>query len=53
MNQNISLALVSDFYFPSLGGVEVHIKELAKQMNKKIYKVIVITHQYQNHIGMV
>ncbi|RVD93310.1 GPI-anchor biosynthesis [Tubulinosema ratisbonensis] len=39
-----NIALVSDFFLPNLGGVEVHILNLAKSLIKRGNKVIVITH---------
>ena len=48
-NGKISVALVSDFFYPSLGGVEVHIKQMSQillNMKNRIKKVIVITHCY-------
>jgi phosphatidylinositol N-acetylglucosaminyltransferase subunit A len=47
-----SVALVSDFYLPSLGGVEMHIHELACRISKKIDNLIIITHQYPDHVGV-
>ena len=44
--RDIAVALVSDFFYPSLGGVEVHIKEMSKVLEKLVRKVIVITHCY-------
>jgi len=38
------VALVSDFYHPALGGVELQIKQLAKYLANRVAKVIVITH---------
>ena len=40
------MALVSDFFYPSLGGVEVHIKEMSGILRERVRKVIVITHCY-------
>ena len=44
--EKLSVALVSDFFFPSLGGVEMQIKELGLFLRDRIDKVIVITHCY-------
>lgn len=41
---SISVAIVCDFYYPELGGVELQIKELAKYLHGKINNVVVITH---------
>ena len=41
----INVAIVSDFYFPFVGGVEIHMKELGRLLSHQIGKVIVITHK--------
>ena len=40
------IALVCDFYFPSVGGVEIHIDFLAKALTRRGHAIIVISHQY-------
>ena len=47
MKKDVAVALVSDFFYPSLGGVEVHIKEMSGILRERVRKVIVITHCYQ------
>jgi phosphatidylinositol glycan class A protein len=49
----LSIALVSDFYLPDLGGVELQIKELGKYLRRKGHRVIVITHCRPNHFGLM
>lgn len=46
MKRDLAVALVSDFFYPSLGGVEVHIKEQSQMLKGMVRKVIVITHCY-------
>ena len=46
MKKDVAVALVSDFFYPSLGGVEVHIKEMSGILKERVRKVIVITHCY-------
>ena len=41
------VALVSDYFYPSFGGVESHIIGLANGLIRRGHKVIVITHIYQ------
>ncbi|KAJ9090926.1 hypothetical protein QFC19_009352 [Naganishia cerealis] len=41
-----NIALVSDFFLPVVGGVEVHIYSLGIQLQKLGHKVIVITHSH-------
>ena len=40
----LRLALVSDFYYPGVGGVEVQLMQLAQWLREVVQKVIVITH---------
>lgn len=40
------VALISDFFFPSIGGVENHINSLAQCLTEQGHSVIVITHQH-------
>jgi Glycosyltransferase len=43
----MKIALISDFFYPRLGGVEMHIFSLAQRLIAQGHKVIVITHAYQ------
>ncbi|KIP03402.1 glycosyltransferase family 4 protein [Phlebiopsis gigantea 11061_1 CR5-6] len=40
----LTIAMVSDFFLPNVGGVESHISMLAANLIKRGHKVIVITH---------
>ncbi|KJA26835.1 glycosyltransferase family 4 protein [Hypholoma sublateritium FD-334 SS-4] len=42
----ISIAMISDFFHPAVGGVENHIYMLSAYLIKKGHKVIVITHSH-------
>ncbi|KAA1465916.1 transferase [Dentipellis sp. KUC8613] len=42
----LSIAMVSDFFHPSVGGVETHIYMLSANLIKRGHKVIVITHSH-------
>ncbi|SBT71868.1 phosphatidylinositol N-acetylglucosaminyltransferase subunit A, putative [Plasmodium malariae] len=46
------ICMVSDFFYPNLGGIETHIFELSKHLIKKGFKVIVVTHCYNNRNGV-
>ena len=46
------VALISDFVYPRLGGVENHIWSLAKELLQLGHKVIVITHAYEGYRGV-
>uniref|UniRef100_T1ITC9 phosphatidylinositol N-acetylglucosaminyltransferase n=1 Tax=Strigamia maritima TaxID=126957 RepID=T1ITC9_STRMM len=41
--------MVSDYFYPNIGGVETYIFHLSQCLIKRGHKVIVITHSYGNH----
>ncbi|KDR68355.1 hypothetical protein GALMADRAFT_256998 [Galerina marginata CBS 339.88] len=43
----ISIAMISDFFHPAVGGVENHIYMLSSNLIRKGHKVIVITHSHR------
>jgi phosphatidylinositol glycan class A protein len=47
-----SIALVSDFFLPGFGGVEVHIYNLAQCLLRRGHKVIVMTRAYGDRNGV-
>eukprot|EP01116_Phalansterium_solitarium_P025521 TRINITY_DN9806_c0_g1_i1.p1 TRINITY_DN9806_c0_g1~~TRINITY_DN9806_c0_g1_i1.p1 ORF type:complete len:606 (-),score=182.03 TRINITY_DN9806_c0_g1_i1:1546-3267(-) len=47
-----SVAMVSDFFYPNMGGVEMHIYQLSQCLIKRGLKVIVITHFYGKRTGI-
>lgn len=47
-----NIALVSEFFFPRLGGVEMHIYHLARRLQDRGHKVIVITNTHGNRQGI-
>ncbi|XP_050307653.1 phosphatidylinositol N-acetylglucosaminyltransferase subunit A isoform X2 [Anthonomus grandis grandis] len=46
------ICMVSDFFFPNMGGVEEHIYNLSQCLVLKGHKVIVITHCYDERVGV-
>ena len=48
IKNNLSVCMISDFFFPKLGGVEVHIYQLSLSLIRRGIKVIVITRAYKN-----
>lgn len=48
----MNICMVCDFYYPSMGGVETHIWSLSQCLIKKGYKVIIITHKYNDRQGI-
>ncbi|GAA6027252.1 hypothetical protein JCM8097_002527 [Rhodosporidiobolus ruineniae] len=48
----LNIALISDYFFPKVGGVESHIYSLAQSLAKRNHRVIVITHAYPPRNGV-
>ncbi|EPZ36859.1 PIGA-domain-containing protein [Rozella allomycis CSF55] len=44
--------MVSDFFFPNMGGVESHLYCLSQCLIKRGHKVIIITHAYGKRAGV-
>lgn len=43
-----NIAMICDFFYPQLGGVEIHIYHLAQNLISLGHNVIIITHSYNN-----
>ncbi|KAI8069995.1 phosphatidylinositol N-acetylglucosaminyltransferase GPI3 subunit [Gongronella butleri] len=46
------ICMVSDFFYPSMGGVESHLFLVSQRLIQRGHKVIVITHAYGNRKGV-
>jgi len=46
------ICMISDFFYPNMGGVESHIFTLSQCLMKKGHKVVVITHSYGTRVGV-
>lgn len=46
------IAMVSDFFYPNVGGVESHIYQLSQCLLARGHKVVVITHSYGDKKGV-
>lgn len=46
------ICMVSDFFYPNMGGVEEHIFNLSQCLISRGHKVIVMTHSYGDRIGV-
>ncbi|KAI8912680.1 hypothetical protein EDD86DRAFT_188115 [Gorgonomyces haynaldii] len=44
--------MVCDFFYPNFGGVEGHIYSLSSRLIKRGHKVIVLTHNYKERVGI-
>lgn len=47
-----SICMVSDFFYPNMGGVESHIYQLSQCLIERGHKVIVATHAYGDRKGV-
>ncbi|XP_031830102.1 phosphatidylinositol glycan anchor biosynthesis class A isoform X2 [Nomia melanderi] len=46
------ICMVSDFFYPNMGGVEEHIFNLSQCLLGQGHKVVVLTHSYGDRIGV-
>lgn len=44
--ERLNIALVSDFFYPSKGGVETHMRTIGEELVARGHVVVVITHKY-------
>lgn len=44
--------MVCDFFYPRLGGVEMHIWSLSQCLLRRGHRVVVVTHAYDNRKGV-
>ncbi|XP_002942607.3 phosphatidylinositol N-acetylglucosaminyltransferase subunit A isoform X1 [Xenopus tropicalis] len=47
-----SICMVSDFFYPNVGGVESHIYQLSQCLIERGHKVIIVTHAYGDRKGI-
>ncbi len=54
MSSNVRrrVCLVSDFFYPNMGGVESHLFQLAMRLIAGGHAVVIVTHYYGNRIGV-
>lgn len=45
------IAIVSDFFFPALGGAEVHIYSVSAMLSQLGHHVVIITHAVEGYVG--
>ncbi|XP_015117854.1 N-acetylglucosaminyl-phosphatidylinositol biosynthetic protein [Diachasma alloeum] len=46
------ICMISDFFYPNMGGVEEHIFNLAQCLIGRGHKVVVLTHSYSDRVGV-
>uniref|UniRef100_A0A8C6W1F8 Phosphatidylinositol glycan anchor biosynthesis, class A n=1 Tax=Nannospalax galili TaxID=1026970 RepID=A0A8C6W1F8_NANGA len=47
-----NVCMVSDFFYPNMGGVESHIYQLSQCLIERGHKVIIVTHAYGDRKGI-
>ncbi|XP_057708256.1 phosphatidylinositol N-acetylglucosaminyltransferase subunit A isoform X2 [Corythoichthys intestinalis] len=47
-----NICMVSDFFYPNMGGVESHIYLLSQRLIEKGHKVVIVTHAYGHRKGI-
>ena len=50
--RSYNIAMVSDFFYPQPGGVELHIYHLSQRLIARGHSVIIITHAYKDRTGV-
>jgi len=43
----LRILMVSDFFYPSIGGVESHIYQLSQNLMTRGHRVVIYTHAYE------
>ncbi|XP_054871260.1 phosphatidylinositol N-acetylglucosaminyltransferase subunit A isoform X1 [Amphiprion ocellaris] len=51
-NRKHNICMVSDFFYPNMGGVESHIYQLSQCLIEKGHKVVIATHAYGRRTGV-
>jgi hypothetical protein len=46
------ICLVSDFFFPNMGGVESHLFQLSQRLLERGHDVFIVTHAYGDRTGI-
>lgn len=44
--------MVSDFFYPQAGGVELHVYQLSQQLIERGHSVVIVTHAYGSRTGI-
>ncbi|AOW00931.1 hypothetical protein B0I72DRAFT_164062 [Yarrowia lipolytica] len=47
-----NIAMVSDFFYPQPGGVELHVYQLSQRLKQRGHSVVIITHAYDSRTGV-
>ena len=52
LSPRLNICMVSDFFYPNMGGVEGHIYHLSQRLVGRGHKVVVVTHAYNTRVGV-
>ncbi|CAN6674639.1 phosphatidylinositol N-acetylglucosaminyltransferase GPI3 subunit [Trichomonascus vanleenenianus] len=47
-----NIAMVSDFFYPQTGGIEIHVYQLSQKLIDRGHSVVIITHAYGDRTGV-
>lgn len=50
--RSYNIAMMSDFFYPQPGGVELHVYQLAQRLIARGHSVVVVTHAYGDRTGV-
>ena len=50
--EHLNVLMISDFFYPNVGGVEGHMYHLGQRLTQRGHKVIIVTHAYGQRIGI-
>ncbi|XP_055354714.1 phosphatidylinositol N-acetylglucosaminyltransferase subunit A-like [Paramacrobiotus metropolitanus] len=50
--EHLNICMVSDFFYPNVGGIESHIYQLSYCLQKRGHRVIIVTHMYGSRVGV-
>ncbi|KAI9092853.1 hypothetical protein DFS34DRAFT_652814 [Phlyctochytrium arcticum] len=48
----VNICMVSDFFYPNMGGVEAHIYHLSQRLILRGHRVVIVTHNYGKRVGV-
>ncbi|GAU95333.1 hypothetical protein RvY_06967-2 [Ramazzottius varieornatus] len=51
-NTPLNICMVSDFFYPNIGGIESHIYQLSYCLRKRGHNVVIVTHAYGPRVGV-
>ena len=52
LKKSFRICLVSDFFYPNMGGVESHLYQVAQCLLERGHTVVIVTHAYGDRCGI-